>query len=174
MIYFLCFTAFVVSIDSFFCGLSLSSAKKKPVVILGIALTVYLMCVLVNLFTSLFNEFLNENTANFGGIILIGVGIYNLLKKDEPTVSKNDNTLVLAILTGLAVGLDGACANLSLVLMGYSKIFTPLIIAIFHAVLIFLGILCSNTKLVKRLIKLHFVPPLILILLGLYKLTAFL
>ena len=93
MIYFLLITALTVSIDSFVCGFSLSlcNGKKLPIII-GIALTVFVMCLAVNYATLFFADKITEKTACLGGIILISVGIYNLLKKNKSNVS-NESSL---------------------------------------------------------------------------------
>lgn len=172
MIYFLLITAFTVSIDSLVCGFSLSlSAKKKLPVILGIALTVFIMCVTVNYLTKFFADKLSEQTACLGGLILIGVGIYNLIKKDKNEI-KNEQTFKLSIITGFAVGLDGAVANLSLSLMGINAFYVPVIIAIMHAIMIAVGITISQTFFAKKFAKIEFIAPLILIALGCYKLLG--
>ena len=173
MIYFLLITALTVSIDSFVCGFSLSlTNNKKLPLILDIALTVFIMCAVVNYATAFFADKLTEKTASLGGIILIAVGIYNLLKSDNDTI-KERNTLSQALISGFAVGLDGALANLSLALMGINAFYVPITIAVMHALMIALGIALSQTSIVKKFAKIGFLPPIILILLGAYKLLGF-
>ncbi len=170
MIYFFLLTTITVSIDSFVCGFTLSFNKgKKLHLILGIALTVFIMCLIANYFGMFFSDYLNEKTAGFGGIILIGIGIWNLVKKDKASDNDERGILKQSILTGFAVGLDGALGNLSLSLMGFNGIYVPITIAIMHALLISLGILLSQKTFAKRLEKYTFIPPTILILLGVYK-----
>ena len=172
MIYYILTTAFVVSIDSLVCGFSLAlNTKKKSPIILGIVLIVFLMCFLVNYLTNFFSDKLNQRTASLGGIILICVGIYNLFKKkDIPKVESN--IIKQSIITGVAVGFDGALANLSLALMGLNQIFVPIIIAVMHGIMIAIGINLSKTTLAKKIAKIEFMPPLILIVLGAYKLLG--
>lgn len=173
MIYFLLITALTVSIDSFVCGFSLSlTNNKKLPLILGIALTVFIMCAAVNYATAFFADKLTEKTASLGGIILIAVGIYNLLKSDNDTI-KERSTLSQALISGFAVGLDGALANLSLALMGMNAFYVPITIAVMHALMIALGIALSQTSIVKKFAKIGFLPPIVLILLGAYKLLGF-
>ena len=171
MIYFLLLTAFTVSIDSFICGFSLSATKKRLHVVLGITLTVFVMCLTVNYLSTFFADKLNQKTASIGGIILIAVGIYNLLNKKTLQVQEQ-NGLKQSIITGLAVGLDGALANLSLALMKVNQIYVPITIAIMHGVMIWLGTLLCKTKFCKKFTKIEFLPPIILILLGGYKLLG--
>ena len=173
MTYYLLLTSFTVSIDSFVCGFSLAFEKgKKLPLVLGITLTVFIMCIIANYLASFLSGYLSEKTASLGGLILIGVGIYNLLKKDSPEKQRNGGILKQSILSGFAVGLDGAFANLSLSLMGLNEFYVPLTIAVMHAIAISLGVLLSKTKLISKFGKIKFLPPLILILLGAYKLTA--
>lgn len=172
MIYFLIMTALTVSIDSLVCGFSLSlTSKKRLPVILGIAITVFIMCVIVNYLTAFFAEKISEQTVCLGGLILIGIGVLNLVKKDDVKIESR-NIFLLSVLTGFAVGLDGAFANLSLSLMGINAFYVPVTIAIMHAVMIAIGIMLSQTRLAKKFAKIEFLPPVILILLGCYKLLG--
>lgn len=171
MIPFLILTSFTVSIDSLFCGFSLSCGRRnKYSIVIIIALTVYLMCLLVNYLTVLFCNFLNEKTACLGGLILIIIGIANLLKKDKPL---NHNNSFQYFIAGFAVGLDGAFANLSLAIMGINSFYVPIIIAIMHAIMLFIGINLSSLKITSKLSRLSFFAPLVLILLGVYKILGF-
>lgn len=173
MIYYILLTAITVSIDSLICGFSLAlSCKRKLMVILGVALTVFVMCLIANYSTVLLHDKLNEKTVAFGGLILILVGIYNLLKKSNDNTVYYDNPLTTALITGFAVGLDGAFANLSLALMGMNAFYVPLIIAVTHAFAISVGVLLSGTPVANKLAKIEFLPPLILILLGGVKLLG--
>lgn len=175
MISFLIITAITVSLDSFICGFSLSylSNKKTPIVI-GIALTVFAMCLVTNYATLLFRNLITEQTSCLGGLILIAIGVFNLFNKQKE--EKNNITYkslfsqILCI--GFAVGLDGSLANLSLSLMGLNAFYVPLTIAITHAILIWLGILLSQTAIGKKLGKIECISPLVLILLGGYKLLG--
>ena len=172
MIYFLILTALTVSIDSFVCGFSLSfiSRKKLPI-ILTIALTVFFMCLVANYAPILFSKYLNENSSFLGGLILVFTGTYNLIKCfKKNTESHKTNGICQILFTGFAVGLDGAFANLSLSLMNINEFYVPILIAFMHAVMIWLGILLSQTKLAKKFAKIEFLPPLILVFLGAEKL----
>lgn len=175
MIYFLIITAITVSIDSFICGFSLSfSNRKKYPIVLIIALTVFLMCAMANYATILLKNFITEQTASLGGIILICVGIFNLLRscKNKNEEENNNFSFYKIFLIGLAVGTDGALANLSLALMSINQFYVPITIALTHAIMIWLGIVLSNTSLAKKFGKIEFLPPIILILLGGYKLLG--
>ncbi len=173
MTYFLLLTAFTVSIDSFVCGFSLSFAgKRKYLIVPIIALTVFIMCLIANYLTTALAEYINEKTAGLGGIILIGVGIFNLLKKDKNEERNGNGILKQSLITGFAVGLDGAAANLSLALMGISAFYVPVTIAVMHAVMITLGIILAQTSIAKKFETFNFIPPIILIILGTYKVIS--
>ena len=172
MIYFLLITAFTVSIDSFVCGFSLAcSVKRKIPIVVIIAFTVYAMCLFTNYLAISFSDLLTEKTACLGGIILILIGIYNLIKKDELTIDKSKYCQYF--LTGFAVGLDGAFANLSLSIMGINAFYVPIVIALMHALMITLGISLSSTNVSKKIAKIKFFAPLLLIALGVYKFSGF-
>ncbi len=174
MTYFLLLTALSVSVDSFFCGFSLASrVKNKFLLVLGIALTVLVMCEIATYSALLLSDVINEKTASLGGIILVALGLYNLLtSKKVEGKKKPRNTLSQSIICGFAVGLDGATASLSLALMGFDDFYVPILIAVMHAVLIGLGIILSNVTFCKKIERFDFIPPLILIGLGVYKLLG--
>lgn len=174
MIYFLLITAFTVSVDSFVCGFSLSfSGKNKFWIVPVIATTVFIMCLFTNYFAKIFSSFLNERIASLGGLILIGVGIYNLLTCEKEAKQLKYSNFKQVLFTGFAVGLDGAIANLSLSIIGLNHFYVPVIIAVMHAFTITLGIFFAKLPKIKSLERLKFVPPIILILFGLYKLLFF-
>ena len=176
MISFLLITALTVSIDSFICGFSISlSSKKKYPIVLIIALTVLVMCLITNYLTGMLKNFITEETASLGGIILISVGIFNLARsrrKQKQNILPDKFSFNKVFLIGLAVGLDGAIANLSLALMSINEFYVPITIAVMHAIMIWLGIVLANTSLAKKIGKIEFLPPIILILLGGYKLLG--
>ncbi len=174
MIYFLILTAITVSIDSLVCGFSLAFyCKKKIQIVLGVALTVFVMCLITNYATVIFQDKLSEKTACLGGLLLILIGVYNLLSPNTKDKNLTDKKpLIQSLITGFAVGLDGAIANLSLSLMGLNAFYVPLTIAITHAIAIYLGVSLAQTRLVRHFAKIEFLPPLILIFLGGYKLLG--
>ncbi len=174
MIYFTILTALTVSIDSFFCGFSLSlSTKKKIPVILVITLTVLCMCLIANYATVFLVGKITEKTANLGGVLLIGVGLFNLIRKKPENNHTQKGILLQSLIAGFGVGIDGATANLSLALMGINAIYVPFIIAFFHALMISLSMFLVSLKVVKHLAKIEFLPSLVLIVLGGYKLLGF-
>ena len=167
---FLLTTALAVSIDSFVCGLSLSlNSKKKLPLILGITGVVFILCLIANYLGAYLKNFLTEKTASLGGIILIGVGIINLFSKKDNTI-EDKNIFKKSILVGFGVGLDGAFGTLSLALMGYNSFLVPITVTLMHLLLISTSVFISERRFLKVFDKLDFIPPLILIVLGLYKL----
>lgn len=174
MTYFLLITAFTVSIDSFLCGFALAFLKgKKIFLVLAITLTVFVMCGTTNYAASFLDDVLTEKVASLGGIILIFIGIYDLIKKEDLKTDESNGILKQSIISGFAVGLDGAAANLSLSIMGYNSFLVPLTIAAMHGVMISFGIILAKagTKIKNKAVE--FLPPFILILLGVYKLAGF-
>ena len=169
MIYFLLLTALTVSIDSLFCGFSLSLIKpKKLPIVLTITIVVLLMCLITNYGAIFLENYLTEKTASLGGFILIAIGIYNLLKKEDKS-PKETNLFKQILISSFAVGLDGAFANLSLSIMGINAFYVPLTIAVFHGIMVFIGVSITNIPLVSKLNKYTFIAPILLIALGLYK-----
>lgn len=174
MMWFLIVTALTVSIDSFVCGFSLSFiCKRKLPIILTIAFTVFIMCLITNYAPVFLSKYLTQNTTLLGGLILAFIGTYNLIKSFNTTSNeKATNSNGQIVLTGLAVGLDGALANLSLSLMNINEFYVPVLIAFMHAIMVWLGIILSHTKLAKKFAKIGFLPPIILIFLGVEKLLG--
>ena len=185
MIYYIILTALTVSIDSFVCGFSLSFSQKKPFLVVPIiAATVFLMCLATNYLAELFSDKLSEKAGAIGGLILAAVGVFNfvraLTKKDNgdlsATIKSGKGFVADAFLSGFAVGIDGAIANLSLALMGQNAIYVPAIIAVMHAVMIGLGVFLSGvlnkTAFFKKRKAAEIIPPLILIVLGSYKIMS--
>ena len=171
---FVIFTILSVSIDSMVCGFSLAFKKGNKIFIpLIVALTVFIMCLTTNYTTLLFSNFLSEKTASLSGIILVLIGLFNLLKKDTALKENSSPLIKQSFITAFAVGIDGAVANFSLAILGYNGFIIPLSIGITHAVMVTLGILLARTKLMQKFGAFEFLPPLVLILLGLYKLLGF-
>lgn len=173
---FLFLTAFTVSIDSFACGFSLSfyaKDKGKLIIVSVIAVTVLIMCVAANYAAYALYPIPNDCATVLGGLLLIGIGVFNLFKKEEsakPADRENGKIFKQSLLAGVAVGLDGAAANLSLSVMGINEFYVPVVIALMHAAMIAFGIALSKLPFIKKASRLKFIPPLVLIFLGLYKL----
>ena len=131
------------------------------------------MCLITNYAPVFLSNYLTKNSTLFGGLILIIIGTYNFINSFR-NIPKNTNTNSRGqiFLTGVAVGLDGALANLSLSLMDINEFYVPILIAFMHAIMIWLGILLSQTKLAKKFAKIEFFPPVILIFLGVEKILG--
>ena len=170
--YFIIITALTVSIDSFFCGFSLSlNYKRKLSIVSTIFFTVLLMCVLANYLAKFFAPFLSEKTTLVGGILLLLIGALNLIKREQTKVSSGQ-VIKTAFLSGFAVGLDGAFANLSLSLLGFNALYVPFLIAVFHAGAVYIGTVLASTVFRRNFKVCKFIAPLILIALGVYKLLS--
>ena len=173
MIYYIILTAFTVSIDSFLCGFSLAMGKVKKIpLVLIITFTVLIMCFITNYSAMLLTPYLNEKTVGLGGIILIGIGLFNLINKTTKNTNEKRDIFTQYLLAGVAVGLDGAIANLSLSLMGLNDFYVPIIIALCHGVMIYLSIILANASLIRKIEKFSFIAPLLLIGLGIYKIVV--
>lgn len=164
-------TALTVSVDSFACGLGLSLGKKRnflPVPV--ITATVFIMCLIAHFAAIPLSAVLTEKVASFGGLILIGTGVFGLFKREKD--DKTRKGLWDTVLVGFAVGLDGACADLSLALMGLDGIIVPVVIALMHALAVFFGILLSGAVKKSVMEKIGFLSPAILIAIGVYKIVS--
>lgn len=167
MVYLLFITALAVSIDSLICGFSLSSfTHKKAKVFFCVCIVVFLMCLTANYLAVFLESLITKPIGELGGFILVAVGLFNVLKTKKEISVKNTFSVFFV---SFAVGLDGAMANLSLALMGLNEFYVPLVIALFHAVAVYFGILLSSIKFVKKLNRYSFIPYLILIIMGVYK-----
>lgn len=174
--YFLILTAFTVSIDSFACGFSLAKGKNNVFTLVSvITFTVFFMCLIANYFALFALNFLTEKTAALGGLLLISVGVYDLLKKEEePRLSLPKKSGIRKTFgVGFAVGLDGALANLSLSLMGLNAIYVPIIIALMHGVMIETGAIVSGFVKKNKKFNADLLSSLILIALGAFKFLDF-
>ena len=168
-------TALSVSLDSFFCGLSMSvKTKENFKFLIGITLSVFLLCIIGNTLGIKAYNALSNFSELIGGIILIIIAIFGFFDNKNKSVSacKTHNIFLESIIIGFAIGLDGAAGSLSLSLMGYSSIFVPILITLIHAILMHIAILISNSKATKFLKKFKHTPSLILLLLGTYKLIT--
>ncbi len=163
-----------VSLDSFFCGLSLIVTKKEKIkATLTIALTVGLMCVL--------GAFLGHNAKNFltkyapllAGATLTLISIFKLINNKQKSVEKKpDKTSFFSYIPlAIAVGIDGLIGSFSLALIGYNLFLVSAIITLLHAMLLYASISVS-LKIVKYKF-LYWLPPIILLVLGLYKIICF-
>ncbi len=168
-------TALSVSLDSFFCGISMSvKTKENFKFLIGISLTVLLLCLLGSgLGLKAYNA-LSGFSEIIGGSILIIIAIWGFFDSKNKKVpnAKNDNIFLESIIIGFAIGLDGAVGSLSLSLMGYNSILVPILITVIHVILMHIAILISKSKASKILKKFENTPQIILLLLGTYKLIT--
>lgn len=160
MNFYIIITALSVSLDSFFGGLSVKP-KGFFVKSLKIILVVFAMCLTANYFGKLILPLFKSNTEVFGGLCLILVAIYQLLC--EKKQSQN------AYLIGFAIGIDGACANFSLAIMGYNFILVPLTLTFFHYIFLCVGYGITRIGRFKKISQNPFLAPCILTMLGIYK-----
>lgn len=173
--FFLIATALTVSADAFFCGFSLSlGGEKKAPVLAGISMTVLCLCLAAGLLGSALSDVFTEEVSLLGGLILAAVGVYNLTGETNPQ-KKRRGAMKQSVLVGVAVGLDGAVATLSLTMMGYPSLVVPLVVTAMHFLTILLGILLSESAAFSKMKRARAVAPIMLIALGVYKmLSAFL
>ena len=165
-------TVFTVSLDSFFCGLSMSiKTKDNFKFIIGITISVFTLCVLGRLIGIKMSSALLNYSEIIGGTILIIIAIIGFIEeiKNSNFLLQEKNLFLESIIIGLAIGLDGSAGCVSLAISGYKSIFVPILITLVHVILLNLAIFISNTKLAKRLLKYKLTPQIILFLLGCFK-----
>lgn len=170
-------TAFTVSVDSFFCGLSLSSQYKNNFkILLGICLSVFLTCFTGAISGKFLGDFLQKYAEPLGGVILYVVAVLNALsaKTDKPKLSKPNNfDFKISLIVGFGVGLDGALACFSLVAIGYAVLSVVTITTAAHVIAITIAVCVADSSAVKKLTVIDFIPPLILAILGAVKFAFF-
>lgn len=171
-------TAFTVSADSFFCGLSLNAQyKNNPKIIIGITAAVFLTCFIGGLAGKSANSFLTDFSEIIGGTILYVVAVFNSVgsKTNSPKLTSAfySPVFITALVVGFAIGLDGALACFSLTLSGLSLTSVVMLITATHMFMMTLATAIANTNLSKKLARYEFLPPLLLAILGTYKITKF-
>lgn len=174
MTIYLLLTAFTVSMDSLFCGLSLGlTSKKRLSIVLTICTVVFLMCLTVNYAGNFLSPLLTEKTVCFGGAILILTGLLGIKDTEkEQMLSNNELPFSSSVLSGFAVGIDGALANLSIALMGIKSFLVPVTIALMHAITVYLGIELANLPFWKKVSFTKIIASFLLVALGYYKLSG--
>ncbi len=169
-------TALSVSLDSFFCGLSMSvKTKENFKFLIGISLSVFILCIAGRYLGTTMYDALSNFSEIVGGSILLIISLFGFFEREKEKnllVKSKDNIFLESIIIGFAIGLDGAAGCLSLSLMGYSSLFVPILITFIHVLLMNFAILISKSKASKFLKKFKFTPHLILFLLGSYKLIS--
>ena len=172
-LYFLLITSASVSLDSFIAGLSIGAEKKAKtqLKVLGIITVVFISCLIANILSTALLSNWQNIAVKLGGIILIAVGVAGTLNRPDTypkrlqSPTKHDASFVF---TGLGVGIDGACATVSLSLLGFG-FFSVITVTAFHYLFIELGIFISNVGLKGKKPR-TIIASVLLILLGLYKL----
>ncbi len=174
------FTTMVsVSLDSFFCGLSMSLKTNKFLTFtLGIILSVFTLCLIGSFIGITLGNLLVSVSQIISGVILIIIAICgffndNTTKKMLTSYQDTFSTFNESILVGIAIGIDGAVGSFSLSLIYERGIIIPLIITALHVFLIDLSIIITNNKIVKKLSKYEYIPQIILLLLGVYKILTY-
>ncbi len=176
-ILFLTATALTLSIDSFICGFSLAgNGDKKAKILLLTTCIVFCVGAAAYLLGDIVSDIMHGRLSDAGGFALIAIGGYNLVKTyshSDKTYSENENAAEYA-LTGFALGADNAFAILSLSAAQYPALAVPLVFTAAHAVLMWAGLICRGKTVSKAgPDKFKFLPPIILIVLGLTRLEVF-
>lgn len=171
--YFLILSSATVSLDSFFAGLSVGSEKGlgKQRKIFCVMAVVSALCLCAHFFGKILFGISQSIMAKAGGLILVCIGYYGLFPKRKPAFFVGNRRVCLffeIFSLGIGVGVDGACACLSLILMNYGLCATVSVI-IFHYLFMEIGVFLANAISLKGL-KNAPLAPTILILLGYYKL----
>lgn len=186
-----------VSLDGFGVGITYGMKKTKvPANALFIIMICSGVIVLLSMtIGEVLTSFISPDKAKiFGGLILVLIGLFslvNLMRTKKPVTkdSKNlhqvktvlstpahadlDHSGVISIgeafLLGTALALDAFGAGLGAAIIGYSPILTAISVAFMSAVFLYCG-LQIGTFLLKSefLTKFSFLPPLLLIILGVY------
>ncbi len=141
-IFTLLFTSLAVSIDSFFCGLSLScktNAKLKCISI--IASTVFCLCLLGSNVGFLGNVVFEKYSNVLGGSILCALSFYGYARLSNSktlltTTNVNNSTFIEFFLVGFSIGIDGMVGCISLTLIGFNYLLVTFTITIVHVLLL--------------------------------------
>lgn len=172
-------TAISVSLDSFFCGLSMSLKTDKVFSFtLGIILSVFALCLVGSFLGVSLGNALVSLSQLISGCILLLVAFSKFIKNDRskkmlPSSTTFNSVFIESIFIGLAIGLDGAVGCFSLSLIYPRGLIIPLLITALHVFLISFSIMITNSKLIRKLSNYEFIPTLILLLLGVYKILEF-
>ncbi|MBE7090830.1 MAG: hypothetical protein E7363_02825 [Clostridiales bacterium] len=188
---FLAFTALSVSLDSFFCGFSLTlsiRADKKTSelsfhwkILLCVLTAVTLLCTLAFLLGNSLRERQQQLTLKIGGGLLFIMGVVGLLKafcenstahatQRFLTIQNNRTGFLPLFSAGLGVGTDGAVAVFSLSVMGYGGLISAFTVIACHALLTDLGAKVAFLPKDGILPHLRICAPVILIFLALSRL----
>ena len=133
-------TAVIVSLDSFVAGFSLSLNKKANLALpSAVALITLVLCVATTLLGELLEGYLGKVVDYFGASLLALLALMNLIKEDDgEQANLSAVTLSESLTIGVAVGMDAAVANLSLVPQGVGLL-APVVFAVTHFFTVLLG-----------------------------------
>ena len=165
-----------VSLDSFFCGLSLSLSTKEDFKILtGIALSVFLLCLVGSYLGNYFGILLKTYQELLGGLILVIVALIDIKNNNSAQnflIDKNYKTFYKSVIVGFAIGLDGAVGCLTLSLFNMSGILIPIYVTMLHLLFISIAIRISLTSIKNFIYKYNNLPYYVIFCLGYYKLLS--
>ena len=144
------FTAFVVSIDSFVAGFSLSLGKRDNNLPIAVAFATLVLCIATSLLGNIVGNYLDSRTINIaGGVLLATIGTCNLFAKEDTATTLIQQSFGQNLAIGFAVGLDACIANMSLSLQGFD-IVAPIIFSLFHYLSVWLGQKFANKLTIKH------------------------
>lgn len=171
---FLIITAVAVSIDAFFCGLTVSVKKSNKFVTLsGVNLSIFIICSLGSLLGNLFGEYF-QNFANLtSGIVFLSIGFLGLFSSNSKQRKELANSFIKSLILGFSVGLDGALGCFTLTTLGYNAFLATFTVWIVHVIFMALSIFIGNAISQKFKFSKVF-SPIILIALGVYKIVCLL
>ena len=156
--------------DGFVAGAALGTERNARKNTIFAALTVGIMCFAASIFAGVVGDVLSDIAKLACGSLLIFIGLSGIIKRgEENTLLKKfrDDGNLKGLLTGLAVGGDGACACVSLSLGGFG-VEAAAVVTAFHLVFMEAGGLIPLA--VSKKISDAKIGPIILMLLGFYKL----
>ncbi|GAB3794625.1 sporulation membrane protein YtaF [Virgibacillus kimchii] len=195
------FLVIAVSLDSFGVGVTYGMRKiRVPLTgLLIIMLCSGIMVLLAMTIGNSLRSFISPSMAEvLGGGILIALGVfslYNVLlsKREEAPEPRKQNILATvlntpdkadldqsgsisaneALLLGTALAMDAFGAGIGASMLGYSPMITALLIACMSGLFLFcgikMGVLLSKNRVLQ---KMSFVPPILLIALGIFNILA--
>ena len=177
-IFTLLFTSISVSIDSFFCGLSLAlKTNAKLKCIITIAITVFCLCFLGANVGFLASVTFQKYSNIIGGILLCALSFNTFngsLKTTTlllPISNHNDNFLEY-FLAGLSIGVDGMIGSISLTLVGFNYILVALTITLVHVLLLLTAFYSCFFIEIKNENLLSLLPSTTLLILGIIKILS--
>lgn len=153
--YFTLLTSVTVSLDGLFTGAAFRAGgegKKTRRLILAVALTVGFMCALAFAFAEVLKDFTPHIAEKAGGAAITTVALYGLIKREEtsfPLRKRRAITPAAAIVTGIGIGVDGACACAFSALRGEGwEIIAA--VTLFHYLFMETGAFLSGGRLLKN------------------------